>query len=79
MPNEALLNEIEAFERMLPDIRAQHGSAWVLMAHQTVQGAFRSFDAAARRAMDGFAGQQVLIRHTSEERPSFPFLTAEDD
>lgn len=78
MASDALAREIRAYELMLPEVRAQHGSGWALVVGEKLQGVFRSFDAAARWATERFENRQVLIRHTSEHQPSFTFRVVDE-
>ena len=72
---DALDEQIEAFQALLPEIKARHGSTWVLIADRQLVGAFPSFPAAARFASETYGRQEVLIRHTDERlAESAPFV-----
>jgi hypothetical protein len=64
----ALDEEIEAFEALLPEIKAKHGSAWVLVAERRLVRAFPRFPEAARFARETYGAREVLIRHTGERK-----------
>ena len=66
--------EIAAFEGMASQLKASHGSGWVLMTRQTFIRMFEDFSEAARYADEHYRGQQVLIRHTERVQDSAPFL-----
>lgn len=66
--------EIAAFEGQAPQLKAKHGSGWVLMAHQRFVQMFGDFSDAARYADEHFKGEPVLIRHTEAVQDSAPFL-----
>ncbi|HEY1425548.1 MAG TPA: hypothetical protein VGF50_02645 [Caulobacteraceae bacterium] len=72
---DALDEQIEAFEALLPDIKRRYGSAWVLVADRKLISTFPAFAAAARYASEHFGRRPVLIRHT-DEKPveSAPFV-----
>ncbi len=71
---DSLDREIAAYEGMASQLRAQHGSGWVLIAHQKFVQMFGDFSEAARYANDHLKGEQVLIRHTEAQQDSAPFL-----
>lgn len=75
MPATTLDQEIQAFERLLPAIRQQHGLAWALVANRDLVGAFPHYADAARYAREHYGSQEVLIRHTGERRlETAPFV-----
>ena len=72
---DALDDQIEAYEALLPLIKNRYGSVWVLVAEKQLIETFPSFSAAARYARERYANEQVLIRHTDERRiESAPFV-----
>ncbi len=74
---DALDEQIDAYEALLPLIKREHGSGWVLVAGRNLIRVFESFPEAARYARDHFGPQQVLIRHTDERSvESAPFVQA---
>jgi hypothetical protein len=72
---DALDEQIEAFEALLPEIKRLHGSTWVLIADRRLVSTFSSFPAAARFAHATYGRNEVLIRHTDERKAeSAPFV-----
>jgi hypothetical protein len=72
---DALDDQIEAYESLLPSIRRENRSGWVLVADRQLVKIFTSFPEAARYARQRFGSKQVLIRHTEErELESAPFV-----
>jgi hypothetical protein len=72
---DALDEQIEAYEALLPSIRMKHGSVWVLIADGQLIQTFGAFSAAAKYARDHYGRTQVLIRHTDERTlESAPFV-----
>jgi hypothetical protein len=65
MPDD-LDAEIAAYEALLPTIKRDHGSVWVLVADRRLVKTFPAFSAAARYAREHFGRRPVLIRHTDE-------------
>lgn len=74
---DALDEQIEAYEALLPQIRRTHGSVWALVAHQELIETFSDFPSAARYAQEHCASEQVLIRHTDETTETAPFVHIE--
>lgn len=67
--------QIEAYEALLPGIRKDHGSVWVLVADKQLVKTFPAFAPAARYAKAHFGQKPVLIRHTDERAvESAPFV-----
>jgi len=54
--------EIEAFERMRAELEAHHRGKHVIIKDGQLVGAFDSFDAAAREALQRFGSGPFLIR-----------------
>jgi len=73
-----LSKEISTFQRLLPTIRKDHGSAWAVVVGEDYKGAFREFSAAAKYVLQNFPQQSVLIRHTDERQAHIPFVAVED-
>jgi hypothetical protein len=72
---DALDEQIKAYEALLPAIKREHGSVWVLVADRRLIKTFAAFPAAAGYARTHFAAHQVLIRHTDERKlESAPFV-----
>lgn len=72
---DALDEQIESFEALLPNIKKKHGSVWALIADQKLVATFKAFRDAAQYARDHFGKQAVLIRHTdSRKMETAPFI-----
>lgn len=69
-----LSEQVQTFVRRLPEIRQQYGSAWAVQVQGKVEGAFTTFQEAAKFAMSNFAGEEFLIRHTDDEPETVPFV-----
>jgi hypothetical protein len=63
-----LRDDIAAFDRMRPELEANHRAAWVLFHAGEFIGAFDDFEAAATVAVDRFDAGPFLIRQV-EARP----------
>ena len=73
--SDELDEQIEAYEALLPQIKREHGSAWVLMADRKLVKTFSAFGDAARYAHEHFGETQVLIRHTdSKTTETAPYI-----
>lgn len=67
--------EIEAYQSLLPTIKAKHGRVWALIADRQLAGTFAGFGEAARFAAEHYGKRAVLIRHTdSRSVETAPFL-----
>jgi hypothetical protein len=73
-----LSEQIAAFSNMLPQIREDFGSAWVLFANGRPVRGFKDFEQAALYAFKHYGAEQVLIRHTDDQRVTVPFVIAEN-
>jgi hypothetical protein len=72
---DALDEEIEAFEALLPAIRKERGPTWALVVDRRLIQTFDTFSAAATFARSHYGKRQVLIRHTDERKlESAPFV-----
>jgi hypothetical protein len=72
---DALDEQIEAYEALLPEIKKSHGSVWVLVADRKLVSTFKEFSAAVRYANSHYGPKAVLIRHTDERTTeSAPFV-----
>lgn len=72
---DALDEQIKAYEALLPEIKKQHGSTWVLVARRKLVSTFKDFSGAVRYANAHYGAEAVLIRHTDERTTeSAPFL-----
>ncbi len=75
---DALDDQIEAYQALLPSIRREHGSVWALVAHRELISTFKEFSTAARYALEHLGHEQVLIRHTDERVETAPFVHIEN-
>ncbi len=67
--------QIEAYERLLPEIKSLHGSSWVIITDEKLVGAFGAFPEAAKFAHENFPQRAVLIRHTDSRKvETAPFI-----
>ena len=72
---DALDEQIEVFEALLPEIKRRHGSVWALVADRRLVKTFRVFPDAARYARDHYGTAPVLIRHTDSRKfENAPFI-----
>ena len=72
---DALDEQIEAYEALLPEIREKHGSVWALVANRKLVATFTAFSEAAKYAHQHFGKTPVLIRHTdSRKMETAPFI-----
>jgi hypothetical protein len=67
---DAMAEQIEAYQRLLPQIKQKYGSVWVLIAAGDLVATFKEFAGAAKYANEHLTDRQVLIRHT-DRRPEF--------
>ena len=74
---DALDDQIEAYEALLPTIKKTYGSVWALVAGRKLIETFAEFPAAARYAIEHHGGEQVLIRHTDEQAETAPYVHIE--
>lgn len=72
--SEALDRELQAYHRLRPQMLAEKKAGWALVVGEELVQVFDEFDAAALFADEHFPGQQVLIRHTAEQRGTVPFI-----
>ena len=63
----ALEQEIEAFNRMKPELEKHHFDKWVVIKDSELVGAFDTFDAAAETAVRRFGRGPYLIRVITEQ------------
>lgn len=75
MPS-ALEQQREAYLRLRPQIIADKGEGWALVAREALVEVFADFDVAASYADEHFPNEAVLIRHTSEHRGIAPFIVS---
>jgi hypothetical protein len=69
-----LEEEISAFHRLLPGLRAGRQVGWVVIFGQELKGNFRTFEEAAAFALEAFPTGDFLIRHTDAAMPQVPFV-----
>jgi hypothetical protein len=62
MSSDQIVNEIEAFEQMRDDLEKHHMGKHVVIKGGELQGAFDTFDTAARDALQKFGRGPFLIR-----------------
>lgn len=74
---DALDEQIETYEALLPQIKKKYGPVWALIAHRELIDTFSDFPSAATYAQEHCAGEQVLIRHTDERTETAPFVHIE--
>ena len=74
----ALSEEIRAFEQLLPKLRQDCGSAWIVMVDKVLKASFSEFQQAAKFAIDKFPDRQFLIRHTDQQQVDLPFVSVHD-
>jgi hypothetical protein len=63
---DALDEQIAAYEGLLPSIKREFGSVWVLVARGELISTFKDFSEASRYAREHLGGEQILIRHTDD-------------
>jgi hypothetical protein len=68
---------IAAFHAQRPRLLQEHGPSWVIFVGPEFKGAFKDFDAAAVTALEKYAADQFLIRHTEEHVPHVPLVVVE--
>jgi hypothetical protein len=72
---DALDEQIEAYEALLPTIKREFGSVWALVAGRDQFKTFTTFPEAARYAREHYGKAPVLIRHTDDRKTeTAPFL-----
>lgn len=74
---DVLDQEIRAFEKMLPNLRKEFGSVWAVVVGDDLKGSFSDFEGAALFAVEKFANDSVLIRHTQEHIAHIPFIAVD--
>jgi len=72
--SDALDDQIEAYQALLPEIRRKHQSGWALVAKRRFIKLFGEFSEAAQYAQVHFGNEPVLIRHTDEKPETAPFV-----
>jgi hypothetical protein len=73
---DAIARQLEAYHRLRPKIVEEKRAGWVLIAHEELIEVFDEFDKASIYADEHFSNEQVLIRHTSEEKGIAPFIVS---
>ncbi len=79
MATLAFTQEIAAFERLLPKLRSQFGSAWAVIVGDDCKGGFPDFAKAAAFAVQNFGSAEFLIRHTDDRQAQIPFVAIDDN
>ena len=64
--------EIEAYERIRPDLEAQHTGKWVLVHDGQLINTFNYFEAAASEAVRSFGRGPYLIRQVGAPPVTLP-------
>ena len=64
--------EIEAFDRMKPDLEQHHMGKFVVIRDAALIGAFDTLDAAATEAVRQFGRGPYLIRQVGAPPPTLP-------
>lgn len=77
MSDMDLSTEIAAFIRQRPRLVADYGASWVIFVGGDCKGHFERFAQAARHALDNYASDRFLIRHTTEPPPQIPFVVVD--
>ena len=67
-----LRDEIEAFQRMEGQLKAEHMNRWVLVHDRQLIGAFDSFELAADEAVRRFGSGPFLIRQVGAPPTTLP-------
>jgi hypothetical protein len=62
MNNDQIQNEIKAYEGMRAELEKHHNGKHVIIKNGRLEGAFDTFDAAARDAIRRFGSDTFLIR-----------------
>lgn len=71
-----LTDEVRAFLRDRADLKAEHGSKWVVYLGQEFRGAWEEFEDAAAFAMKHFGGQPFLIQDIDARDECVPMVFA---
>jgi uncharacterized phage protein gp47/JayE len=62
MEDDQIQREIQAYQAMRAELEAHHMGKHVIIKDGKLQGAYDSFDAAAREALTKFGRERFLIR-----------------
>jgi len=68
--------QLEIYRQCRPQMLADDKMGWALVAREALVQVFDEFDSAARYADEHYPDEQVLIRHTSDQRGVAPFIVA---
>jgi hypothetical protein len=77
MSNTGLDKKIALFQRLLPQLRRDHGDVWAVVSASKLEGHFGTFKEAANFTISSLSGTKVLIRHTNAPQPHVPFVAVE--
>lgn len=69
MKTHTLQKEIETFERLKPTLIAHHKGKFVIIYKGKLEGAFDTFDNAAKEAIKRFGKGPYLIRRVEDDYP----------
>jgi hypothetical protein len=72
----ALDRQLAAYYRERPQILQNGKEGWALVAREVLVSVFDEFEAAAQYADEHYPDEQVLIRHTAEQRGVAPFIVS---
>jgi hypothetical protein len=72
-----LAEKISKYREILPEIREEFGSVWVVLADDDLSRTFDKFSEAADYAIQNFTPGSYLIRHTDERRETIPYAVIE--
>ena len=70
--NADIDTEIEAYERIRPDLEVQHTGKWVLVHDGQLINTFNDFEAAASEAVRSFGRGPYLIRQVGAPPVTLP-------
>jgi hypothetical protein len=68
----SIQDEIDAFNKLQPELETKHMGEWILIRDRKVVGLFPTFDAAAAEALQRFGRGQYLIREIGAEPIRLP-------
>jgi hypothetical protein len=72
----ALDRQLAAYYRERAQILQDNKEGWALVAREALVSVFDEFETAAQYADEHYPDEQVLIRHTAEQRGVAPFIVS---
>lgn len=75
---DALDEQIETFNSLLPELRDTYGEVWALIVNRQLVGTFKEFANAARYVIEHQITERLLIRHTYQKLETAPFVHIEE-